>query len=234
MMFRKTSLAVMAILVMQASGAAAEDWEPGYEPGAAATVEEEAGAEIEAGIEGDIEGEIALESEVAADEAAVEAGIDADLDAELEAGVDDAAALPIDPSQEDDHVADGQEEKPAVVEATVPAQLDPADSVIKDQLEAIRKRNDRAAYELSATGLQEDYEDPQSFMRMVRREKPSLYDHVAYEILGAKTQGSKFHRVRLTDKYGRSAMAMFKMEQDAQGEWRTRDIIVLQYDNSPI
>ncbi len=136
------------------------------------------------------------------------------------------------PAKAEDAVASSADIAP-YVEAAAPA-LDQADVVIKDQLEAIRKRNDRIAYELNSKGIQEEFHDPQAYMRMIRREKPSLYEHVSYEILGAKTPNSKFHKVRLTDKYGHNAMAMFKMEKNDLGDWKIKDIIVLQYDNDPI
>lgn len=55
------------------------------------------------------------------------------------------------------------------VEASASAMLSPVDLVIKEQLEAIRERNDRVAYELNAEEIKDDFEDPQSFMRMICR-----------------------------------------------------------------
>ena len=120
------------------------------------------------------------------------------------------------------------------VEASISQALDPADIVIKEQLEAIRERNDRLAFELNAQSIKDDFEDPQSFMRMIRRNKGALYDHVSYEILSSSGDASKFHKVRLMDKYGHRAMAMFKMKQNAQGEWKTEDIIILTTQNDPL
>ena len=71
-------------------------------------------------------------------------------------------------------------------------------------------------------------------MRMIRRQKAPLYEHVSYEILSQARAGSKFYKVRLMDKYGHDAMAMFKMKQDAHGAWKTEDIIVLTTDNDPL
>lgn len=120
------------------------------------------------------------------------------------------------------------------VEASASATLGPVDMVIKEQLEAIRERNDRVAYELNTEDIKDDFEDPQSFMRMIRRQKAPLYEHVSYEILSQARAGSKFYKVRLMDKYGHDAMAMFKMKQDAHGAWKTEDIIVLTTDNDPL
>lgn len=120
------------------------------------------------------------------------------------------------------------------MEASASSMLSPVDLVIKEQLEAIRERNDRVAYELNAEEIKDDFEDPQSFMRMIRRKKSSLYEHVSYEILSQARDDSKFHKVRLLDKYGQNAMAMFKMKQDADGAWKTEDIIVLTTENDPL
>ena len=120
------------------------------------------------------------------------------------------------------------------VEASASSMLSPVDQVIKEQLEAIRERNDRVAYELNTQEIKDAFEDPQSFMRMVRRQKSPLYEHVSYEILSPVREGSKFHKVRLLDKYGHDAMAMFKMKQSADGAWKTEDIIVLTTENDPL
>ena len=105
---------------------------------------------------------------------------------------------------------------------------------IKEQLQAIRERNDRIAFELNANDIQDVFEDPQSFMREIRRSKKSLYNHVDYKFLGSGNAEEKFHRVMLTDKYGKSSIAMFKMEQDDNGLWKTKDIIILMSDDGPV
>jgi len=120
------------------------------------------------------------------------------------------------------------------VEVSATSLLSPVDLVIKEQLEAIRERNDRVAYELSTEEIKDDFEDPQSFMRMIRRQKSPLYEHVSYEILSPVRADSKFHKVRLLDKYGHNAMAMFKMKQTVDGAWKTEDIIVLTTENDPL
>lgn len=107
--------------------------------------------------------------------------------------------------------------------------------VIKEQLQAIRERNDRIAYELNSSATQKDFEDPQSFMRDIRRTKKSLYNHVDYRFMDTNAANdTKFHKVLLTDKYGKSSIAMFKMEQDDKGEWKTKDIIILMSDDGPV
>lgn len=126
------------------------------------------------------------------------------------------------------------EEDVKLVPASIPAASSDVDKMIKEQLEAIRSRNDRAAYELNTADVKDNYADPQSFMRMIRREKPSLYDHVSYELLKAVVPDSKFHKVRLTNRYGDRSIAMFKVEQDESGAWRTRDIIMLSGGKDPI
>lgn len=122
-----------------------------------------------------------------------------------------------------------------IVPASAPAAVSAGvDKMIKEQLEAIRSRNDRTAYELNTADVKDNYADPQSFMRMIRREKPSLYDHVSYELLKAVVPDSKFHKVRLTNRYGDHSIAMFKVEQEESGAWRTKDIIMLSGGKDPI
>ena len=104
---------------------------------------------------------------------------------------------------------------------------------IEQQLRAIRERNDRAAYELAALDGNEKKLSPQAFMRQIRHKKPSLYNHVYYKIL-PHTGGEKFQKVKLIDRQGKEALAMFKMEMDNQGAWRVGNVVILKTDQDPI
>lgn len=143
------------------------------------------------------------------------------------------AQAPVPESVQGEAVKDVPEEDVQAAPAEAPA-LSAVDLVIKEQLEAIRERNDRIAYELNTKDIRDEYKDPQSFMRMIRRDKPSLYDHVSYEIMPAEGTPPKFHKVKLVDKYGGRAMAMFRMRQDDKDGWKTQNIIVLSADQDPL
>lgn len=104
---------------------------------------------------------------------------------------------------------------------------------IEEQLRAIRDRNDRAAYNMSAMNIDNEYASAHEYMRSIRREKPSLYNHVHYEILPS-SGNDKLQKVKLIDSHGKEALAMFKMQQDQNGHWRTGDIIILKTDEDPI
>ncbi|MFN3699949.1 MAG: DUF4864 domain-containing protein [Alphaproteobacteria bacterium] len=106
--------------------------------------------------------------------------------------------------------------------------------VIKLQLDAIRSRNDRLAFEMQSTQARESFRDPQSFMRSLRREKTSLYEHVSYEILTPNVPNPRFYQVRLTDRFGNSAIALFRVETDSDDELRVRDIVLLNTGSDPI
>lgn len=126
------------------------------------------------------------------------------------------------------------ESEAKTLEASVPVHQPDYNKIIKDQLEAIRARDDRTAYELNSSTLKEDFEDPQSYMRMLRREKSPLYNHVGYKILTPPNADAKFHKVRLIDKYGKFSIAMFRIEEDSDGQWRTSDIVILSGGDDPI
>ncbi len=104
---------------------------------------------------------------------------------------------------------------------------------IEEQLRAIRDRDDRAAFELSTAKEVDDHYKPQDYMRDLRRQKPSLYNHVHYEILPA-SGSEKFQKVKLIDRRGKEALAMFKMEQAQNGDWRIGNIVILKTDQDPI
>lgn len=105
--------------------------------------------------------------------------------------------------------------------------------VIEDQLRAIRDRDDRVAYDLSTAADEEEFNDPQSYMRHLRRDKKPLYEHVSFEILPSNAQ-SKFHKVSLIDKRGKQSIAMFKVKKDQYGAWRVDNVVILQSSEDPI
>lgn len=112
--------------------------------------------------------------------------------------------------------------------------LGKVNQIIKLQLDAIRSRNDRLAFEMQSTQARESYRDPQSFMRSLRREKSTLYEHVSYEILTPNVPDPRFYQVRLTDRFGNAAIALFRIETDSDNELRVRDIVLLNTGSDPI
>ena len=123
-------------------------------------------------------------------------------------------------------------ETPLMQTASMQAQSE-IRTTIEQQLRAIRERNDRAAYELASLDTDEKKITPQAFMREIRRKQPSLYNHVYFEIL-PQTGSEKFQKVKLIDRQGKEALAMFKMEPDNQGGWRVGNVVILKTDQDPI
>ena len=128
-----------------------------------------------------------------------------------------------------------QPDTPAVQSDFVPIAISTmaAHDTVKRQLEAIRGRNDRLAYSLNSETIQKDFDQPQDFMRMLRQKKEPLYNYVSYEFLESQP-GSPYTKVSLIAPDGKTAIALFKMEQDEAGQWRTGKIILLQSDDDPI
>ncbi len=108
-----------------------------------------------------------------------------------------------------------------------------AHDAVKRQLEAIRGRNDRLAYSLNSDTVQKDFDRPQDFMRMLRQKKEPLYNYVSYKFLEA-LPGSPYTKISLTAPDGSDVVALFKMVQNKDGQWRTEKIILLQPDDNPI
>lgn len=107
-------------------------------------------------------------------------------------------------------------------------------STIEQQLRAIRIRDDRAAFTLSTAAADDHFKTPQDYMRHLRKKKPSLYNHVHFEILQEGRNNPEVQKVKLIDRYGQEALAMFKMERNADGDWRIDNVVVLQSDQDPI
>ena len=111
--------------------------------------------------------------------------------------------------------------------ATAQSAVSPDDAravreVIEAQLDAFRKDDAARAFSLAAPGIREKFGSPEIFMDMVRSSYAVVYRprSVTFEApLGV--DGQIVQPVRMTDDEGRGWIAIYPMEHQPDGSWRT-------------
>ena len=95
-------------------------------------------------------------------------------------------------------------------------------AVIQAQLDAFRRDDAERAFSLATPGIRATFGDAETFMDMVRRSYSVVYrpSSVAFEaplVIG----GELLQPVRLTDAEGRAWLAIYPMQRQPDGSWRT-------------
>lgn len=114
---------------------------------------------------------------------------------------------------------------PLAVAAQTP--LSAADSravreVIEDQIDAFRKDDAARAFALAAPGIRATFGSAEKFIQMVRNSYAVVYRPatVAFEV-PMEIDGLVVQPVRLTDDEGRAWIAIYPMQRQPDGSWRT-------------
>ena len=94
--------------------------------------------------------------------------------------------------------------------------------VIEAQLDAFRKDDAPRAYALAAPGIRETFGSADRFMEMVRSSYAVVYRpaSVAFDA-PVRLEGLLVQPVRMTDAQGRLWIALYPMERQSDGTWRT-------------
>ncbi|MBI1942478.1 MAG: DUF4864 domain-containing protein [Betaproteobacteria bacterium] len=117
----------------------------------------------------------------------------------------------------------------ALTPLTAPAQdaVPPEDAravreVIEAQLDAFRRDDAARAFSLATPGIRATFGDAETFMEMVRRSYAVVYrpKSVTFEPPVA-IDGELIQPVRLTDADGRAWLALYPMQRQPDGSWRT-------------
>ncbi len=111
--------------------------------------------------------------------------------------------------------------------AVAQASLAPADAravreVIEAQIDAFRKDDAAKAFSLATPGIRESFGSPERFIEMVRSSYAAVYrpSSVAFEA-PVVLEGQVVQPVRLTDAQGRAWIALYPMQRQPDGQWRT-------------
>ena len=93
--------------------------------------------------------------------------------------------------------------------------------VISQQLAAFGRDDAAGAYAFAAPSIQQKFPSPDIFMSMVRRGYAPVYRPVAVEFLELREfQGVPYQAVRLIGPDGAAVIALYRMQQQADGSWR--------------
>ncbi len=94
--------------------------------------------------------------------------------------------------------------------------------VIEAQLDAFRKDDAATAFSLATPGIRETFGTPENFMSMVKGAYAVVYRpaNVAFEP-PVLFDGQVVQPVRMTDAQGRAWIAIYPMQRQPDGTWRT-------------
>jgi hypothetical protein len=94
--------------------------------------------------------------------------------------------------------------------------------VIQAQLDAFRKDDSERAFGLAAVGIRDIFGTAQKFMEMVRKSYPVVYrpKSVLFES-PVLVEGQVVQPVRMTDDEGRGWIAIYPMQRQPDGSWKT-------------
>ena len=95
-------------------------------------------------------------------------------------------------------------------------------AVIEAQLDAVAKDDAARAFSLATPGIREIFGSPENFIDMVRRSYAVVYrpSSVAFE-QPLVIESQVVQPVRMTDAEGRAWVAIYPMQRQADGSWRT-------------
>ena len=111
----------------------------------------------------------------------------------------------------------------AVAQATVsPLDARAVREVIEAQLDAFARDDAARAFSLATPGIREFFGTPEKFIDMVRRSYAVVYRprSVLFES-PVLVEGQVMQPVRLTDAEGRGWIAVYPMQRQPDGNWRT-------------
>ncbi len=111
----------------------------------------------------------------------------------------------------------------AVAQATLaPADAKAVREVIEAQLDAFRKDDAARAFSLATPGIRETFGTADNFMEMVRKSYAVVYRpaSVEFETL-LLIEEQIIQPVRMTDAQGRAWIALYPMQRQPDGTWRT-------------
>ena len=103
-----------------------------------------------------------------------------------------------------------------------PADAKAVRAVIEAQLDAFRRDDAARAFSLATPGIRETFRSAENFLAMVRASYAAVYrpKSVLFET-PQLIDGELLQPVRLTDAEGRAWIAIYPMQRQPDGSWRT-------------
>jgi len=95
-------------------------------------------------------------------------------------------------------------------------------AVISRQIEAFRRDDAAGAFALTSPGIQGTFGTPENFLRMVRDSYQAVYHPASVTFLEATLVNDEVvQKVRLSDSVGAVWLALYPMERQKDGVWKT-------------
>jgi len=95
-------------------------------------------------------------------------------------------------------------------------------AVITEQIEAFKRDDGARAFSLATPGIRLRFGTPEVFLEMVRRGYPAVYRPTSVQFDAPEVhEGTVIQAVRITDAEGRAWLALYPMERQPDGAWRT-------------
>jgi hypothetical protein len=106
--------------------------------------------------------------------------------------------------------------------SVAPADAQAVRAVIEAQLDAFRHDDAARAFSLATPGIRQTFRSAENFLAMVRASYAPVYRpmSVAFDVPQA-IEGGIVQPVRLTDAAGRAWIALYPMQRQPDGSWRT-------------
>lgn len=102
-------------------------------------------------------------------------------------------------------------------------------TVIEAQLAAFSADDATKAFSYAAPGIQQSFGTPQVFLAMVRTSYPVVYRPASVAFLAPQwVDDDVYQGVRMTDAQGRSWLAIYRMERQADKSWRINGCQVVE------
>ena len=122
----------------------------------------------------------------------------------------------------------------AAQSAVSPADARAVRGVIEAQLDAFRKDDAARAFSLATPGIRATFGTAENFMEMVRSSYAVVYrpKSVLFEA-PVVIDGQVVQPVRMTDAEGRAWMAIYPMQRQPDGSWRTNGCRIARLAGTP-
>lgn len=110
-----------------------------------------------------------------------------------------------------------------------PSEAKDVRTVIEAQLAAFSKDDAAKAFSYAAPGIQQTFGDAQTFFAMVRTSYPVVYRPATVAFLAPQwIDDDLYQGVRMSDAEGRSWLAIYRMQRQADGAWRINGCEVVE------
>src|SRR6185295_3882364 len=115
-------------------------------------------------------------------------------------------------------------------DAVPPADARAVRAIIEAQLDAFRRDDAARAFSLATPGIRAKFGDAETFMHMVRTQYAVVYrpKSVAFDA-PVLVHGELVQPVRLADAEGRGWLAIYPMQRQPDGSWRTNGCLLERF-----